>query len=257
MNSFWKTNMQSLLSVLEVAKDEHLDKVFWPSSIAVFGPGSPRYNCPQTTYFEPNTIYGISKRAGEHWCNYYFEKYGVDVRSLRYPGLISYSMVPGGEITDYAAQLLHQAFEKRRHTCFLEEDTCLPMMYMPDAVRATIELMDTAKEKISIRTSYNFAGMSFSPCDLVASIRKHIPDFKITYSPDFRQAIAKDLPASLKDEQARKDWDWRPAYNLKSMVDDMIQNLRRINGIQPPECTPILDAYPDFPIDDYVFTKFH
>jgi nucleoside-diphosphate-sugar epimerase len=167
----WKLNVQSLLSVLNIAKDQKLDKVFWPSSIAVFGPGSPKYNCPQQTRIEPNTVYGISKRAGEYWCNYFFEKHGVDVRSLRFPGLISYTASPGGGTTDYAVDIFHEALEKQHYTCFLTDDNCLPMMYMADAIRATLELMNAPKEKISIRTSYNLAGMSFAPCDLAAEIR--------------------------------------------------------------------------------------
>jgi nucleoside-diphosphate-sugar epimerase len=169
----WKLNVQSLLSVLEIAKDFKLDKVFWPSSIAVFGPGSPKYNCPQQTRIEPNTVYGISKRAGEHWCQYYFEKFGVDVRSLRFPGLISYRTPPGGGTTDYAIDIFHLALNQQHYTCFLTEDNCLPMMYMPDAIRATLELMNAPKEQLTIRTSYNISGMSFAPCDLAAAIRVH------------------------------------------------------------------------------------
>jgi len=171
----WKLNVQSLLSVLKIAKEQKLDKVFWPSSIAVFGPGSPKYNCPQQTRIEPNTVYGISKRAGEYWCNYYFEKYGVDVRSIRFPGLISYTAPPGGGTTDYAVSIFHEALENQHYTCFLTEDNCLPMMYMPDAIRATLELMNVPKEKITIRTSYNLAGMSFAPCDIAAEIKKTYP----------------------------------------------------------------------------------
>jgi nucleoside-diphosphate-sugar epimerase len=221
----WKLNVQSLLSVLEIAKDFKLDKVFWPSSIAVFGPGSPKYNCPQQTRIEPNTVYGISKRAGEHWCQYYFEKYGVDVRSLRYPGLISYQTPPGGGTTDYAIDIFYQALEKQEYTCFLAEDNCLPMMYMADAIRATLELMNAPKEKISIRTSYNLAGMSFAPCDLAAVIKKHLPEFKINYAPDYRNEIANSWPASIKDEQARKDWGWQPQYDLKKMTEDMLLHI--------------------------------
>jgi nucleoside-diphosphate-sugar epimerase len=251
----WKLNMQSLLSVLEIAREQQLDKVFWPSSIAVFGPGSPKYNCPQQTRIEPNTVYGISKRAGEYWCNYYHEKHGVDVRSLRYPGLISYTTPPGGGTTDYAVDIFHKALENEAYNCFLEEDTCLPMMYMPDAIRATLELMNTPKEKINIRTSYNLAGMSFAPCDLVAEIKKHIPGFKVSYHPDYRQAIADSWPASIKDEKARTDWGWKPGYDLKSMTTDMLQKLNNIKYIAMQEAEQVQQDYPDIPIDNYGFAN--
>jgi len=244
----WKLNIQSLLSVLQLAKEHKLDKVFWPSSIAVFGPDSPRYNCPQETRIEPNTVYGISKRAGEYWCHYYFEKYGVDVRSLRYPGLVSYTTPPGGGTTDYAVDIFHQALEKQSYTCFLEEDTCLPMMYMPDAVRATLELMNAPKEKVTVRTSYNLAAMSFAPCDLANGIKKHIPGFKISYAPDSRQAIANSWPASINDKRAQHDWGWKPLYDLKSMTENMLQQLSDIKRIPlPKEDIPV--AYPDFHTD--------
>jgi nucleoside-diphosphate-sugar epimerase len=246
----WKLNMQSLLSVLEVAREQPLEKVFWPSSIAVFGPDSPRYNCPQETRIEPNTVYGISKRAGEYWCNYYFEQYGVDVRSLRYPGLISYTSQPGGGTTDYAVHIFHEALEKQHYTCFLEEDTCLPMMYMPDAIRATLELMHAPKEKITVRTSYNLAGMSFAPCDIAAEIRKHLPGFKISYQPDSRQAIANSWPASIKDTQAQADWGWYPEYGLKRMTSDMFAQLSRLKGQVLPVREETISAYPDFFINE-------
>ena len=221
----WKLNVQSLLSVLEIAKEFKLDKVFWPSSIAVFGPGSPKYNCPQHTRIEPNTVYGISKRAGEYWCQYYFEKFGVDVRSLRYPGLISYRTPPGGGTTDYAIDIFYQALEKGYYNCFLAEDNCLPMMYMPDAIRATLELMNAPKEQLTIRTSYNIAVMSFAPCDLAASIKMHLPEFKIAYEPDYRNTIANSWPASIKDSEARKDWGWQPEFDLQKMTADMLANI--------------------------------
>jgi nucleoside-diphosphate-sugar epimerase len=221
----WKLNVQSLLSVLEIAKDFKLDKVFWPSSIAVFGPGSPKYNCPQQTRIEPNTVYGISKRAGEHWCQYYFEKFGVDVRSLRFPGLISYRTPPGGGTTDYAIDIFHLALNQQHYTCFLTEDNCLPMMYMPDAIRATLELMNAPKEQLTIRTSYNISGMSFAPCDLAAAIRVHLPEFRINYEPDYRNAIANGWPASIKDTEARKDWGWQPEFDLQKMTADMLANI--------------------------------
>lgn len=242
----WKLNMQSLLSVLEIAREQGLDKVFWPSSIAVFGPGSPKYNCPQDTRIEPNTVYGISKRAGEYWCNYYFEKYGVDVRSLRYPGLVSYSARAGGGTTDYAVDIFHQALEKGSYTCFLEEDCCLPMMYMPDAVRATLELMKAPRERISIRSSYNLAAMSFAPCDLAAAIRKYLPGLRVTYQPDYRQAIAAGWPASIRDDKARRDWSWQPAYDLNRMTRDMLQQLAQQKGLVLSELEEAAIVYPDF-----------
>jgi nucleoside-diphosphate-sugar epimerase len=243
----WKLNVQSLMSVLQIARDQKLDKVFWPSSIAVFGPGSAKYNCRQHARSEPITVYGISKKAGEHFCNYYFENFGVDVRSLRFPGLISYTAPPGGGTTDYAVDIYHQALEKGRYTGFLEDDCCLPMMYMPDAIRATLELMNAPKEKVSIRTSYNIAGMSFAPCDIAAAIRKHIPDFKTAATPDFRQAIAQSWPASIDDQQARNDWGWKPDFDLGSMTEDMLMNLSLKKGIEFKKATdtePVTEFYP-------------
>src|ERR1700749_735553 len=195
----WHLNMQGLLNVLDIAREEKLHKVYWPSSIAVFGPTSPKEDCPQRTIIEPSTVYGISKYAGEFWCNYYFQRYGVDVRSIRYPGLISYKSAPGGGTTDYAVEIFHEALEEKKYDCFLREDTYLPMMYMPDAIRATIELMEAPVEKISIRTSYNRSGMSFSPKEIAAEIKKHIPGFKIEYKPDYRMAIAQSWPQSIDD----------------------------------------------------------
>jgi nucleoside-diphosphate-sugar epimerase len=223
----WHLNMQSLLNVLDIAKEEKMSKVYWPSSIAVFGPTSPQQNCPQKTVIEPTTVYGISKYAGEFWCNYYFNKYGVDVRSLRYPGLISYKSAPGGGTTDYAVEIYLEALEEKKYKCFLEEDTYLPMMYMPDAIRATIELMEAPAEKISIRTSYNLSGMSFSPEEIAAEIKKHIPSFEITYEPDYRQAIANSWPQSIDDSVAQNDWGWKPEYNLSLMTKDMLENLAK------------------------------
>jgi len=224
-NLAWHLNMQGLLNVLEIAKEEKLTKVYWPSSIAVFGPTSPKQNCPQHTIIEPTTVYGISKYAGEFWCNYYHLKYGVDVRSLRYPGLISYKSAPGGGTTDYAVEIFHEALEENRYMCFLNEDTYLPMMYMPDAIRATIELMEAPVEKISIRTSYNLSGMSFSPKEIAAEIKRHIPAFEIEYKPDYRLAIAQSWPQSIDDSVARKDWGWKEEYNLSAMTNDMLENL--------------------------------
>jgi len=221
----WSLNMQSLLNVLEISKNENVRKVYWPSSIAVFGPSSPKKNCPQQTIIEPVTVYGISKFAGEFWCNYYFNKYKVDVRSIRYPGLISYKSQPGGGTTDYAVEIYYEALEKKSYDCFIKEDTYLPMMYMPDAIRATIELMEAPADKISVRTSYNLHGMSFSPKEIAAEIKKHIPDFKISYRPDYRQAIAESWPQSIDDAVANRDWNWKPAYDLAAMTTDMFQNL--------------------------------
>jgi nucleoside-diphosphate-sugar epimerase len=223
----WNLNMQSLINVLDIAREEKLTKIYWPSSIAVFGPTSPKKDCPQQTIIEPITVYGISKYAGEFWCNYYFHKYGVDIRSLRYPGLISYKSAPGGGTTDYAIEIFQEALEERYFTCFLEPDTYLPMMYMPDAIRATIELMAAPIEKISIRTSYNISAMSFSPAEIAGEIKKSIPDFKINYAPDYRQAIAQSWPQSIDDSVARKDWGWKPEYDLSRMTADMLENLTK------------------------------
>lgn len=222
----WNLNMQSLLNVLDIAKEEKLDKVYWPSSIAVFGPTSPKLDCPQQTIIEPTTVYGISKYAGEFWCNYFHQRYAVDVRSLRYPGLISYKSSPGGGTTDYAVEIFHAAREKSRYTCFLEAETRLPMMYMPDAIRATIELMEAPASKIKVRTSYNVAGMSFSPSEIAAAITGHIPGFEITYAPDYRQQIANSWPQSIDDSSARADWGWIPEYDLARMTSDMFLNLQ-------------------------------
>ena len=222
----WNLNMQSLLNVLDIAKEEKLTKVYWPSSIAVFGPTSPKQNCPQKTVIEPSTVYGISKYAGEFWCNYYFNKYGVDVRSMRYPGLISYKSAPGGGTTDYAVEIYLEALAHKKYECFLEEDTYLPMMYMPDAIRATIELMEAPAEKINIRTSYNLGAMSFSPKEIAVAIQQHIPDFSISYAPDYRQQIANSWPQSIDDSVAAADWGWKPEYDLAKMTADMLLNLQ-------------------------------
>ena len=225
-NLAWSLNMQSLLNVLDIAKDEQIQKVYWPSSIAVFGPTSPKKNCPQQTIIEPITVYGISKYAGEFWCNYYNHRYGLDVRSLRYPGLISYKSEPGGGTTDYAVEIFYDALEDKKYKCFLKEDTYLPMMYMPDAIRATIELMEANAANITIRTSYNISGMSFSPKEISAEIKKHIPEFITTYEPDYRQPIAESWPQSIDDSVAKKDWSWKPAYDLSSMTGEMLKNIR-------------------------------
>ncbi|MGF7231983.1 NAD-dependent epimerase/dehydratase family protein [Arachidicoccus sp.] len=222
----WNINMQTLLNVLEIAREEKLTKIYWPSSIAVFGPTSPKQNCPQQTIVEPTTVYGISKYAGESWCEYYHEKYGVDVRSMRYPGLISYKSAPGGGTTDYAIDIFHQALKTKSYDCFLNEDTYLPMMYMDDGIRATIELMEAPATKIKNHRSYNLAAMSFSPKEIAAEIQKHIPDFAINYNPDFRQAIAESWPQSIDDKEARADWDWKPAFDLARMTEDMLNNVK-------------------------------
>jgi len=224
-NLAWSLNMQSLLNVLDIAKEEKIHKVYWPSSIAVFGPTSPRQNCPQQTVIEPVTVYGISKYAGEFWCNYYNQRWGLDVRSIRYPGLISYKSAPGGGTTDYAVEIFHEALEEKSYECFLQEDTYLPMMYMPDAIKATIELMEAPAEKIKIRTSYNLSGMSFSPKEIAAEIKKHIPEFSISYQPDYRQQIANSWPQSIDDSVARNDWGWKEDYDLSAMTKDMLDNL--------------------------------
>ncbi len=226
-NLAWSLNMHSLLNVLDIAKEEKLSKVYWPSSIAVFGPTSPKQNCPQQTIIEPSTVYGISKYAGEFWCNYFYHRYGVDVRSLRYPGLISYKSEPGGGTTDYAVEIFYKAIQDKKYECFLKKDTYLPMMYMPDAIRATIELMEADANKISVRTSYNLSGMSFSPAEIAKEITKHIPDFSISYKPDYRQQIAESWPQSIDDSVAANDWGWKAAYDLATMSKDMLDNLKK------------------------------
>ena len=224
----WNLNMQSLLNVLDIAKEENISKVYWPSSIAVFGPTSPKQLCPQQTIIEPVTVYGISKYAGEFWCNYFFNRYHVDVRSIRYPGLISYKSEPGGGTTDYAIEIFHEAVEDKEFKCPLDAATYLPMMYMPDAIRATIELMESPADKISVRTSYNISAMSFSPKELAAEIKKHIPEFKIDYMPDYRQAIAESWPQSIDDSTATSDWGWKPEYDIEAMVKDMLLHVRQV-----------------------------
>jgi nucleoside-diphosphate-sugar epimerase len=222
----WDLNMQGLLNVLDIAKSDQL-KVFWPSSIAVFGPTGPKAFSPQHAITEPATVYGISKVAGELWCKYYHENYGVDVRSIRYPGLISYSAPPGGGTTDYAVDIFHGALRYRQYTCFLKPHTTLPMMYMTDAIRATLELMDSPAEKLTVRTGYNVHALSFTPEQLAGEIEKHLPTFKMHYKPDARQLIAESWPASVDDRYARHDWGWEPQYDLSAMVVDMLKNLKQ------------------------------
>jgi nucleoside-diphosphate-sugar epimerase len=222
----WSINMQSLLNVLDVAKEEGLQKVYWPSSIAVFGPSSPKDKTPQHTTIEPTTIYGISKFAGERWCEYYWNRYKVDVRSVRYPGLISYKSQPGGGTTDYAVEIFHDAVKYNKYTSFLNADTYLPMMYMPDAIRASIELMQADASKITVRSSYNISAMSFSPAEIADEIQKHRPDFIIDYKDDSRQQIANSWPRSIDDSQAKNDWGWKPEYDLQRMTEDMLENIK-------------------------------
>jgi nucleoside-diphosphate-sugar epimerase len=224
-NLAWHLNMQGLLNVLDIAREEKLHKVYWPSSIAVFGPTSPKQHCPQQTIIEPTTVYGISKYAGEFWCNYYNMKFGLDVRSLRYPGLISYKSAPGGGTTDYAVEIYYEALEEKKYTSFLKEDTYLPMMYMPDAIQATLQLMEAPKENVKIRTSYNISSMSFSPKEIAAEIKKHIPEFAIDFKPDYRQSIADSWPQSIDDNAARNDWGWKHQYELPQMTKEMLENV--------------------------------
>lgn len=221
----WDLNMNSLFHVLNLAKEGKIKKIFWPSSIAVFGPTTPRVNTPQYTVMEPSTVYGISKQTGERWCEYYHAKFGVDVRSIRYPGLISWTTPPGGGTTDYAVDIYYKALEDKKYTCFLSEHTALPMMYMDDALAATVAIMQAPAEDVKIRSSYNLGGISFTPAEIAAEIKTHIPEFTIDYAPDFRQAIADSWPASIDDTAAQKDWNWKHQYDLKSMTQVMLDNL--------------------------------
>ena len=221
----WELNMKTLLNVLDLAKEGIIQRVFWPSSIAVFGPSTPREKAPQYTVMDPNTVYGISKSAGELWCQYYFENYGVDVRSIRYPGLISWKTMPGGGTTDYAIEIFHSAREGIDFCSFLAPDTRLPMMYMDDAVRATIEIMEAKQESIKIRTSYNLSGVDFTPRELFNEIKKIFPEFKITFKPDSRQKIADSWPGSIDDSEAKSDWNWKHRFDTKSIVKLMSENI--------------------------------
>lgn len=223
----WEINMRALMNTLELARDSDAKKLFWPSSIAVFGPTTPRHNTPQLTVMEPNTVYGISKLAGERWGEYYHKRYGVDFRSLRYPGLISYKTEAGGGTTDYAVEIYYEAIRSNRYTCFLREDTALPMMFMEDAINATIKLMEANPTRLSLRSSYNVGGMSFTPHDVACAIRKHKPDFEINYEPDFRQSIADSWPASIDDSVARNDWGLSDTYNLDSMTELMLHEIEK------------------------------
>jgi nucleoside-diphosphate-sugar epimerase len=223
----WDLNMQGLFNVLDLAKEKIIKKIYWPSSIAVFGPNTPKVNTPQYTVMEPSTVYGISKQAGERWCEYYFNKFQVDVRSLRYPGLIGWKSAPGGGTTDYAVHIFHEALKSGSYECFLSENTVLPMMYMPDAIKATIGIMESDPSLIKIRSSYNLSGFSFSPKEIAEEIRKYIPNFKITYKPDSRQEIADSWPQTIDSQEAKKDWNWKPEYDLARMTKDMIDNLKK------------------------------
>ena len=223
----WDLNMTSLFHTLNLAKEGVIKKLFWPSSIAVFGPTTPRLRTPQFTVMEPATVYGISKQSGEMWCNYYNKRYGVDVRSLRYPGLISWKSEPGGGTTDYAVDIYYQAVLKKSYTSFLDRGTTLPMMYMDDAIRATVGLMETDAANVKVRTSYNVASLSFAPEDLEVAIQKHIPEFRLSYEPDFRQAIADGWPQSIDDSVARRDWSWEPDFDMERMTRAMLDNLKR------------------------------
>ena len=224
----WKLNMESLLFVLEAAVELKLSKVYWPSSIAAFGPDTPKQQTPQATIMDPSTVYGMTKLAGELWCSYYFRRYGVDVRSLRYPGIIGWKTPPGGGTTDYAVDIFFKAVSEKKYNCFLSADTYLPMMYMDDAVKATIDLMEAPAEKVRIRTSYNVSAMSFCPAELAAAIKNHIPEFTIQYQPDFRQSIADSWPKSIDDSAARKDWGWQHNFGLEEMTGDILKNLKPV-----------------------------
>lgn len=222
----WKLNMESLLSVLDLGVKYKLDRVFWPSSIAAFGPNTPKVDTPQSSYMDPNTVYGISKLSGELWCQYYFQRYGLDVRSIRYPGIISWKTPPGGGTTDYAVEIFHDALQKGSYNCFLKADTALPMMFVDDAIRGTVELMEAPTEHIKTRTSYNLAAVSFTPAELAAAIRLHMPSFNIQYAPDFRQQIADSWPASIDDSAARTEWGWNHHFDTAGIVNEMLENLK-------------------------------
>lgn len=221
----WNLNMNSLFNVLNLAKEKKIDKIFWPSSIAVFGPNTPKEHTNQNTIMEPSTVYGISKQSGERWCEYYFNKFNVDVRSIRYPGLISWKTMPGGGTTDYAVEIYHKALSDGHYTCFLKEDTALPMMFMDDAIRATLQIMQAEEEQIKVRSSYNLSAMSFTPEQMAVSIQKQIPNFQIAYEPDFRQAIADSWPSSIDDSKAQQDWNWKAEFDLEKTTKEMLGNL--------------------------------
>jgi len=222
----WNLNMNTLFNVLNLAKEKKIDKIFWPSSIAVFGPNTPKDDTPQNTIMEPSTVYGISKQSGERWCEYYFNKFNVDVRSIRYPGLISWKTMPGGGTTDYAVEIYHKALSEGSYTCFLEEDTKLPMMFMDDAIRATLQIMEAPAENIKERSAYNLAAMSFTPKEMAENIKVVLPKFEIAYEPDFRQEIANSWPSSIDDTTAQKDWNWKAEFDLLKTTETMLENLK-------------------------------
>lgn len=224
----WDLNMNGLSNILDLARDGFIQRIFWPSSIAVFGPNTPKDNTPQRTIMEPTTVYGITKVAGESWCEYYHRRYGVDVRSVRFPGIIGYKSAPGGGTTDYAVHIFHEAIRAGKYDCFLSENAELPMMYMPDAIKAVMQIMNAPDEKIKIRTAYNIAGVSFTPKTLSEAIKKQMPDFEISYNPDYRDGIAKSWPSSLDDSHARNDWGWKPDYDLDALVNDMFIHLKEL-----------------------------
>lgn len=226
----WDINMKSLLNVLNLSKEAGVKKIFWPSSIAVFGPTTPKVNTPQLTVTEPGTVYGISKLAGERWCEYYWKRYGMDIRSVRYPGLISYKTEAGGGTTDYAVEIFYHAVREKKYECFLKEDAALPMMFMPDGIKGTLDLMEADASKLTIHSSYNLSGISFSPKEIAAEIKKHIPEFEITYKPDFRQQIAESWPQSIDDSAARKDWGWKYSYGLEEMTRVMLEEIKKKIG---------------------------
>ncbi|WP_149303846.1 NAD-dependent epimerase/dehydratase family protein [Pareuzebyella sediminis] len=221
----WNLNMTSLFNVLNLGKEKKIQKIFWPSSIAVFGTNTPKTNTPQNTIMEPSTVYGISKLSGERWCSYYHHKFGVDVRSIRYPGLISWKTMPGGGTTDYAVEIYHKALSEKKYSCFLQPDTKLPMMFMDDAIRATLMIMDAEADTLKVRSSYNLAAMSFSPSQIAESIQKEIPDFTVTYEPDFRQTIADSWPSSIDDSEAHQDWGWKSEFDLERTTTEMLKHL--------------------------------
>ena len=227
IESAWNLNMQGLFNVLDLAKEKYINKVFWPSSIAVFGPTSPKINTPQSSLLEPSTVYGISKMAGERWCEYYFLKYGVDVRSLRYPGIISYKSPPGGGTTDYAIEIFHAAINNQVYKSFISENVSLPMLYMNDAIQATVEIMNVDRKKLTVNSSYNISAMSFNPKELTKEIQRIFPDFRISYEIDFRNEIALSWPSIIDDSIARNDWNWNPVYNLRKTTLEMINGISK------------------------------
>ena len=228
----WDLNMNGLSNVLDLGREGHIKRMFWPSSIAVFGPHTPKNQTPQRTIMEPTTVYGITKVAGESWCEYYHNRYGIDIRSIRYPGIIGHKSAPGGGTTDYAVHIFHEAVKKGSYDCFLSKEAELPMMYMPDATKAVLELMAAPEENIKLRTSYNIAGFSFTPDVLAEAVKKHIPEFTMDYTPDYRDKIAKSWPSSLDDSMAREHWGWKPDYTIETMVADMLTNIRDKAGVE-------------------------